>query len=305
MKKIFILTISALLLWPASPSQACDMCGCSAGGQFFGMLPLLQGRYASLRTQQQWFRHPQTSLNQIDGQALTYDRMQSVELWLRWQEGERWQYFLQLPYRFHDRMSTNGVMSSIAGMGDVQFTTFYKWLKPKSMGDWQHSSSIGLQLGAPTGLFQQRDQQMRMLPEAFQTGTGSWSLQPQLFYTLSKGNSGLQLEARRRGFTTNELDFKMGTQWGGSLQYFLNRQGKRVRWMHYGGVTADYAEAETLYGQKNSATGGQIYGFSGGTDVYTGKSALHLLAQLPVYQVIGTGQPASTFRWMIGYSRTF
>lgn len=305
MRKILSILILSAVALNASPSLACDMCGCSAGGQFFGMLPVLQGRYASLRSQQQWFRHPQTSLNQIDGEALSHDRMQSVELWIRWQEGERWQYFLQLPYRFHHRMSSSGVVSSIAGMGDMQFTVFYKWLMPKSTGDWLHSSSVGLQLGAPTGLFQQRDQQKRMLPEAFQTGTGSWSLQTQLFYTLSKGNGGLQLEARRRGFTTNELDFKMGAQWGASLQYFHNRQGKRVRWMHYGGLTADYAQAEVLYGQKKSATGGQIYGLSSGTDVYTGKSAMHLLAQLPVYQLIGTGQPASTFRWMLGYSRTF
>lgn len=305
MKKTIILLFLSLFVLQVPSTQACDMCGCSAGGQFLGMLPVLQGRYASLRTQQQWFRHPQTSLNQIDGEALTHDRLQSIELWFRWQGGDRWQYFLQLPYRFHDRLSNTGVMSSIAGPGDAQFTAFYKWLLPKSTGDWQHSSSAGLQLGAPTGLFQQRDAQRRLLPEAFQTGTGSWSLQTQVFYTLSKGNSGLQLEARRRGFTTNELDFKMGTQWGGSLQYFHNRQGKRVRWMHYGGVTADRAGAETLYDQKKSATGGQIFGLSGGTDVYTGKSALHLLAQLPVYQVIGTGQPASTFRWMIGYSRTF
>jgi len=285
--------------------SACDFCGCGPAGQFFGMLPILEGQYASLRTQQQLFRHPEGMANQLDGTPLRYDRLQSAELWLRWQPAPRWQIIAQLPWRYHQRLGSNGVASEISGIGDITLTTFYKWIQPNVEKTWQHGLSVGAQVGLPTGPYQQRDAQKRMLPPPFQTGTGSWSGMGQLFYTLSKGSQGVQLEARARSFTTNELDFNPGSAVGSSLQYFINRQGKMLRYMHYAGFTVDRLFADTDFGQPKAGTGGQVYGLSAGTDLYTSKSAWHLLAQLPVYQVMGAAQPVGTYRVMLGYSRAF
>jgi hypothetical protein len=190
-------------------------------------------------------------------------------------------------------------------MGDVQLTAFYKILKPKTDKKWGHALSAGMQLIAPTGAYQQRDNQRRLLPEAFQIGTGAWGSQVQAFYSLSRNLSGLQLEGRLRQHLPNELDYQMGTAMGGSLQYFTNKQGKRLRWMYYGGLTFDHLAADKNYGQAKLSTGGKTLGLSAGVDVYTSKSAFHLLALLPAYQELYAAQPVGVFRAMLGYSRTF
>jgi hypothetical protein len=298
---LFILLFSLF----TSTSSACDVCGCGPAGQFFGMLPVLEGRYASLRSQQQLFRHPSTAENLLNGEALTHDHLQSLELWMRWQLDDRWQLIMQLPYRHHARYSSAGLASNISGMGDVQLTAFYKILKPKPDKKWGHALSAGMQVVAPTGAYQQRDDQRRLLPEAFQIGTGAWGAQMQAFYSLSRNLSGLQLEGRVRQHLPNELDYQMGTAMGSSLQFFTNKQGKRFRWMYYGGLTFDYLAADKNYGAAKLSTGGKTLGLSAGIDLYTSKSAFHLLALLPTYQELYAAQPVGVFRAMLGYSRTF
>lgn len=303
MNKNLIFALFFVLL--ALPGKACDVCGAGAGGQFFGVLPVLEGRYASLRSQQQLFKHPATAENMLNGEALTYDHLQSVELWLRWQLDDRWQLILQLPYRQHQRWAASGVAASIQGAGDAQLTAFYKILSPKAGQGWGHGLSGGLQLIAPTGLYQQRDEQRRLLPEPFQLGGGAWGSQLQGFYTLSKNNRGWQLEGRVRAFAPNELDYQRGTAMGSSLQYFANVQGKRLRWMYYGGMTVDQVQPDRSYGQLKGNTGGSLWGLSAGIDLYTAKSAFHLMAQTPFYQEVYAAQPVNLFRALLGYSRSF
>lgn len=301
----FFLLCSLLAALLAKPAKACDFCGCGPAGQFFGMLPIFDGRYASVRTQQQQFRHPKTAANMLDGEAIRYDRMQSLELWMRWQPDSNWQIIVQLPWRYHERVGDNGSLSSISGAGDASITAFYKLRLPQFKGQWQQSASLGMQIGLPTGPYQQRDQYKRLLPMPFQTGTGSYSGMAQAFYTLSKNMQGLQLEGRVRQFTTNELDFRPGNAFGASAQWFKNRQGKRLRYMHYAGCTYDQLGYDREFGFDKSNTGGSVVGLSAGTDVYTAKSAIHLLAQLPLAQQLGAVQPINTFRLMLGYSRAF
>ncbi|MFN3530043.1 MAG: hypothetical protein ACK417_09015 [Bacteroidia bacterium] len=294
--------LAALL---SKPAKACDFCGCGPAGQFFGMLPILDGRYASIRTQQQQFKHPATTANTLDGEAIRYDRMQSLELWVRWQLDSSWQIIVQMPWRHHDRIGKQGSLSSISGPGDASITAFYKLKLPALKGNWQQSASLGAQSGLPTGPYQQRDAKKRLLPMPFQTGTGSYSAMLQAFYTLSRSSKGLQVESRIRRFTTNELDFKPGNALGASAQLFSNRQGKRLRYMHYAGCTYDRLDYDYEFGQAKANTGGAIFGLSAGTDVYTAKSAFHLLAQLPLVQQLGAAQPINSFRLMLGYSRAF
>ncbi len=300
-KSFFILLFLSL----GQQSIACDLCGCGPAGQFFGMLPILEGRYASLRYQQQFFEHPKTALNTLDGEALQADVMQSMELWMRWQLDARWQIIAQLPYRQHQRLSASGSVVDISGPGDFQLTAFYKLWQRNDSSRWQQAVSAGAQLILPTGPYQQRDTQRRLLPELFQLGTGAWGMQMQAFYTLSRNGRGMQLESRLRAHQANELDYQRGPAWGNSLQLFVNRQGKRLRYMHYVGATADQVWADKSYGQPQSSTGGTLWGLSAGTDLYTAKSAVHFLIQLPVYQVIATGQPINRYRLMLGYSRSF
>lgn len=300
-KSFFVLLFLSL----GQQSIACDLCGCGPAGQFFGMLPILEGRYASLRYQQQRFDHPQTPLNTLDGEALTQDVLQAAEVWMRWQLNERWQLIAQLPYRHHARYTNQGRAVDISGPGDFQLTAFYKLWQSNDSSRWQQALSAGAQLVLPTGPYQQRDAQRRLLPELFQLGTGAWGMQWQAFYTLSRQGKGVQLESRWRAHQANELSYQRGPAWGTSLQLFVNRQGQRLRYMHYAGATVDQVWADKSFGQLQHSTGGSMWGLTAGTDVYTAKSAVHLLLQLPVYQVIATGQPINRYRLMLGYSRSF
>lgn len=286
-------------------ATACDICGCGPAGQFFGMLPIFEGRYASLRYQQQWFTHPETPLNTLDGEALRHDVMQSMEWWMRWQLDERWQLIAQLPYRHHARIGSQGTAVEISGPGDFQITAFYKLWESRDSSRWQQAMTGGAQLVVPTGPYQQRDAKRRMLPEEFQLGTGAWGMQWQFFYTISRNGKGVQLESRWRAHLANELGYQRGPAWGNSIQLFVNRQGKRFRWMHYAGATADQVWSDNSFGERQFSTGGSSWGLSAGTDLYTSKSALHFLFQLPVYQVLTSGQPVNRYRLMLGYSRNF
>lgn len=280
-------------------TQACDVCGCAAGGYYLGIMPQQNNNFIGLR-----YRN---SIYDGHGGLVPYgahDIFQSTELFGRYYLHPRVQLLGFVPFSFNQRIQTDREMK-VQGLGDVLFLANYQlWntMRGNNLESWRHSFFVGGGLKLPTGQFRFSDMDATQVNNAnFQLGTGSLDYLLSTNYTLRWKAWGLNLEGSVKINGKNEDDYRFGTRLSGNGNLFLIRQlSKSLAIMPYAGLYAEKSSADWQHGAEVESTGGPLLASNTGLDIYLNQRwALGVKYQLPIYQDLASGHLDAKRRFMV------
>lgn len=294
MKNIKQALLSSFILYLLSLNlYSCDICGCAAGANYLGVLPQFDRNLAGLRLQYSRALHPPGNFNanDLDSRVLE-DRFYTTEAWLRFYPSERWQLFVHIPYGVNQRVETERT-TTIEGIGDIRLNLNYTLINygDSITKDWKNLLLAGAGVGLPTGKYQQRDNARLMLPALFQIGTGAFTYQANLNHTIRYRTWGLNtwLVYRFRG--ENELSYDFGDHASFTSTLFYWGEHKDGYYMPNLGVSYDHFARDYQYDIERPETGGSIWNFNLGVDLYLGRFLINTFVQLPISQELPKVQP--------------
>ena len=305
MKKISLIFLLIVVL--LQPTLGCDVCGCSLGGNYFGILPQFNKNFVGLRWSQAKF-HSYIYGGAVLPAQYSNDTYNKVELWGRYYVNEKLQVFGFIPY-IHNDMNGSDQVVSAHGLGDV--TLMANYLIINTGGDrtrlFKHSLMAGGGIKLPTGDFNLEDKG-KIINRNFQMGTGSVDFLISAVYTVRYGKLGMNVESGYKLNTRNSHDYLFGNQFHLSSQLFYWEKIKSFSLLPNAGVyyeTADHHRDGEII-QAN--TGGSSFLLTAGLETYYKVITVGLNYKHPLMQQYNSDETAditSKDRWMISLTYNF
>jgi len=294
------LLLTVTLLAMGSAASACDVCGCSIGGNYFGILPQFQRHFVGLRWSEQSSRSAHSQSAAQSGHFDSDEHFRTVDVLGRFYPTRRLQVLTLVPY--HDfRRRESGVLTHAQGLGDVSVLGSYILL---NTGDslnrrWQHTLTLGGGVKLPTGQHRLRGDDGEVLLPNLQPGSGSTDFMLSATYTLRRGAWGMNADLLARLNTANNQAYRFGHRLSGSAKFFYWKNlRRRLTLLPNVGVFADAAQPNRDGRYEAEATGGFIALTTAGLDVYAGRFSTGFTFQKPAYQHLGEGKIQAAARWM-------
>jgi hypothetical protein len=304
MKRFVAITI--LSLASIQPILACDVCGCSLGGNYFGILPLYNKNFVGLRWSQAKF-HSYIAPTQYLTAQQSDDTYSKVELWGRYYLTKRIQLFAFIPYAYNDMNGTDQVVSA-KGLGDVNIMANYVIINTgASKSDFKHMLITGGGIKLPTGKFNLTDKG-KIINRNFQMGTGSVDFNINAVYTLRYKKTGINLETGYKINTRNHDDYLFGNQYRASAQLFIWQKVGSFSFLPHGGVNYEQAAMHKDAQIIQVNTGGSALLGAGGMDIYFNRFTLGVNFQQPItqhYNSDATADITSKGRWTTSLTYNF
>jgi hypothetical protein len=208
MKKYLIILISLIYLLPL---KACDVCGCGIRDASFNMGFAQSIRAHLFLTGVQQFSF-QTQVNQYT----VADRVTRIPLQYIHQISDKWQAQVSTDIQQIQRnnaFNENTKWSQITP-SDLFISGNYRLFDNRKNIFTPHHYLwfVGGTLKLPTGYYQSRDNQKRMLPMQLQSGNGSYAAGIQTSFSYRYKSWGLNSMFQTLANATNELSYRQGAQ---------------------------------------------------------------------------------------------
>ncbi|GLU55365.1 hypothetical protein [Dyadobacter frigoris] len=276
-----------LLLW--SPTTfACDACGCSNSGAYFGLMPQSNKSLLGIRYNRMNFvTHPDSHV------LRTEETFNVTEVYARFFPIKRVQVMAFLPYRFAQQVTTSDTKKQ-NGLSDVTVLVNYNVIntlmdKEKS-SDFNHTLMIGGGIKLPTGRFRYDENNVTDVANAnFQSGTGTTDFILNAFYTINKDQWGLAMNVSRKFNTTNSDHYRFGNQLYGTADLYRSFKVGSYSLTPNVGVYAEKSELGVRDGKKVLETGGTLLNGTVGLTLFANRWTLGVSGQKPLSQNLSTG----------------
>lgn len=290
------------------PTHACDVCGCSLGGNYYGILPQFNKNFIGLRWSQAKFYAYMNHNSPNLSPEYSYDTYTKAELWGRFYVNKRFQVFAFVPYAYNDM---NGSEQKISNRGLSDVTVMGNYILVNT-GDnetsrWKHTLMIGGGVKLPTGKNNLKDNGLLVNPN-FQLGTGSLDFLANAVYTIRYQKLGFNTEAGYKMNTRNRDDYLFGNQFHASGQFFFWQNVGSFSFLPNAGV---YAEQSTQHKDGNAIqtnTGGYAVLATAGLETYFKRLTAGINYKHPVKQKFNSDEIAeitSKDRWMVSLTYSF
>jgi hypothetical protein len=283
----YLLAI-ALFAGLATGARACDICGCSAGGSYFGILPRFGKHFVGVRYQYSAFSstHPPTG---SESPSSSQEWFQTGELWGRYVIHPRLQLFAFLPYHHFERHADQK-MTTVDGLGDASLVA--NWMVFNT-GDslyhnWKQAFQIGGGVKLPTGQHLIVREGLLLNPN-LQPGTGTYDFPLNAIYTLRHKKWGMNTELQYRMNGVNKNGYQFGNRASTALQLFYWHNLKKCALLPQAGITGEFAQADQKNKIAQDNTGGQAVYATAGVNIYFRRIAVGMNVNQPVYQHLGNG----------------
>lgn len=290
MKRLLFLLLAGVVLVVPRDVRACDVCGCSGGGGYFGILPQFQRHFAGMRWQERILDsyHPASSLESASTSRSTF---RTLDLWGRWYPLRRVQVLVFMPVHFFEQ-NENQVLTKTRGLGDATLLANYSLL---NTGDsmthtWKHSLQMGMGVKLPTGRYRMTDTEGITYNPNLQPGTGSTDVLLNLVYTIRRRALGVQIDAQTRLNTSNAKHYQFGHRQNAAVRCFWWKNlGNNISILPRAGYVLDAAKKDEWYGSLQQQTGGYATYLDLGVDLYFNKLAVGVGYQSPLSYDLGGG----------------
>ncbi|MBL0740677.1 hypothetical protein JI741_05580 [Chryseolinea sp. Jin1] len=301
-----MMVLILLSLAASCPARACDVCGCSLGGNYFGILPLYNKNFVGLRWSQAKF-HSYIAPTQYLSAQQSNDTYAKVELWGRYYLTKRIQLFAFVPYAYNNMNGTDQAVSA-SGLGDISIMANYVVVNTgESKSDFKHTLIAGGGVKLPTGKFDLEDKG-KIINRNFQLGTGSVDFNVNAVYTLRYKKTGINVETGYKINTRNSHEYLFGNQYRASAQLFYWQTAGAFSFLPHAGMNYEQAAMHKDGDIIQVNTGGSAWLGSGGVDIYINRFTLGVNYQKPVsqhYNSDATADITSKARWTTSLTFNF
>lgn len=280
------LLVFALLTGAMAGVNACDICGCSSGGSYFGILPRFGKHFAGVRYQYRAFSSAHPAING-EQPASSREWYQTGEIWGRYVPHPRIQIFGFLPYHHFERQEDRS-QSTVNAMGDAGLVANLIVLNTGDSlyNSWKQALQIGGGVKMPTGRHLIVQEGLLLNPN-MQPGTGTWDFPLNAIYTIRRNRVGMNAELQYRINGTNKNRYRFGNKTIASAQVFYWQNLKRFSLLPQGGLSFESAGADRKNGIVQDYTGGEAVYATAGINMYYKRLALGMNVNQPVYQHLG------------------
>ncbi len=297
MKKIIITLYLLIIL--ASGSIACDVCSCSSGGSYYGILPQFQKHFIGVR-----WTGSSSSASHIPSYIAdeiytppTRITLHSAELWGRFYLAKRLQLFVFIPFNVLTEKENN-VATTIFGLSDATLMANYAIINTGDslMKKLKHTVLLGGGVKFPTGKFRSIDDGSAANPN-MQTGTGSFDFIVNGVYTMRYKKAGINTEASYRFNTANRDNYRFGNRLNLTFKTFLWLKAKNFSFLPNAGLSFENAQKNTRKNSEKYYTGGNALYATAGMETYFKKFNLGFSFQQPVAYNLAEGliKPAQRY----------
>lgn len=295
--RTLIITVTLLLL--SVKATGCDICGCSMGGSYLGILPQFHKNFVGFRYSEQssWASHSKSRL--ASGIYESEERFRSYDLMTRFYPFNRLQAVVLLPY-LHFNKTEDETSTQTNGLGDVTLMANYLVF---DTGDslkrnWRQTITIGGGAKLPTGNYSQHNSDGTLLNPNLQTGSGSVDFLAALSYTLRYRRWGFIGSAQGRLNTANKNNYQFGNRVNGSVSVFYWQNIKRFSLLPNIGAFTDWSLPNYDGNSEVEGTGGHISLATAGVDLYFGRFSAGFTYQHPIEQELGAGKVKGRDRFL-------
>lgn len=290
---IRLFIVAVLVLFASSSAYACEVCGCSLGGNYFGILPQFHGHFVGLRHQYRSFRSEHLPLFNESEILVSHEYFHTTELWGRWNPSKKVQLFAFVPVNFM-RKQEAGITTLENGLGDVSLIANVVLL---NTGDdirntWKHALQLGGGVKIPTGRSNLKLADGEVNPN-FQLGTGSFDFPLNAIYTVRYKRAGFSTEVNYRINTANHDGYRFGNQLNTAARLFYWQQAGLVNFLPSVGTLWEYAAQSLENGVRQDLSGGQSIWLTAGLDVFFNRFSVGVSYQQVMYQHLSDGQLTS------------
>lgn len=308
MKKIITTLLVISIISLTNRVDACDVCGCSLGGGYYGILPQFNKNFVGLRWSQAKFYAHMNHDSEYLGEEYSNDVYNKMELWGRFYVNKRMQVFAFVPYSFNTMDGTEQKVRT-RGLSDVTAVVNYMLLNSgkDSTAVLQHTWMVGGGLKLPTGNYDLEDQGKLVNPN-FQLGTGSTDFLVSTMYTVRYKKIGFNAETGYKINTRNSNDYLFGNQFHASAQFFYWQNVKWLTLLPNAGIYYEAAQKHKAGEIVQPNTGGSALLVSTGLETYIRQFTLGVSYKHPIAQRYNTDEISSIEskqRWMMSLTYNF
>lgn len=300
MKKI-IVAFGLLLM--AYSAIACDVCGCSVGGNSMGILPRFNKHFIGVRSTYSSFTSTHPSLFEGSTALQSKEYFSTTTLWGRYIPHKRVQLFAQIPYNYFVR-EEEGKKTITQGVGDISLLANYMVFNTtdSNKSKVKHSLQFGGGIKLPTGAYN-KNEDGSLLNINMQPGSGSYDIPLNLIHTLRIKAFGVNTEMSYTFTTTNPNDYKQGNKFLGAVNFFYWKNYRNTSFLPQVGIRQEHFGVDIFDGGKVDYTGGSTTQLSIGTDVYFYKWGLGAQLRTPLRSSVGEGfiKPNPTLNFNLLY----
>ncbi|MBK8555713.1 MAG: hypothetical protein IPL65_08070 [Lewinellaceae bacterium] len=300
------LYTAVVLLLCAGTLQACDVCGCSVGGQYAGILPQFHRNFIGTRISGQTFRTAHSAWALANDYEVSEEVVYSIDLLARMYVGRRIQILGVVPYLNFQR-NGEGSTANTSGFGDVAIMASYVLLQSDAHPQhrWQQQLLLSGGLKMPTGPSRLMDGSGLVLPAGLQPGTGSWDMLTGVNYTIRQGAWALNTDILARFNTASQNAYRFGNRLSASTRLFYWQKTGKSTLLPHTGALLELANRDVDPAGLTEATGGYAVWGSLGADWIYGHFALGANYLIPIHQYLGTGRTESRQRWNLSINYLF
>jgi hypothetical protein len=280
------LLILLVLQTIAAGTSACDVCSCSSGGSYYGILPQFQKHFIGVRWTGRSFtsHHPPSNIADQIALPPSEENFNTVELWGRFYPVKRVQVFAFLPYNIFNK-NENGNTTTVNGLGDAMLLANYAVI---NTGDSmfkkvKHTLLLGGGAKFPTGKYNADKEGIELNPN-LQTGTGSFDFILNTNYTLRYNKAGMNAEFSYRLNTANKNDYRFGDKLNASLRFFTWLKTKSVSFLPNIGATFEHSEKDLKSNVREYYSGGNVVYGTAGIETYLKRFNIGFTFQQPLYR---------------------
>lgn len=255
----------------AACSIACEICGGSAVGQTYGLLPGTSKHFAGIRWHSRAFHTTHVPLNeQIASRWVSRERYMTTEAWGRYALSDKFQVYAVVPFHYFTRME-DGHVQEKSGVGDMSVNVGYEVVNTyndTSSTKYNHYLLVTAGVNMPTGSFDAGMDWEEVNPN-FQTGSGSWDMLANVNYSVQRNKTGIQADVFYRYNTKNSYGYRFGQSLGVQSRLFYKYQlNSNAMLVPQGGVRVDVSAPDYNVTHDNSLSGGKMSSWQVGADLY-------------------------------------
>jgi hypothetical protein len=278
-----LLMLAAVSLFVTVQSYACDVCGCSLGGSYYGILPQFGKNFVGLRWSQAKF-YAHMNHGTVLGEEHSNDTYAKVELWGKYYINDKIQLFAFVPYSYNNMDGTEQKIKT-HGIGDVSILANYLIAntgkdKTKKL---KHILMAGAGVKLPTGKYDLEDNGL-IVNRNFQLGTGSLDFVLSGVYTIRYQKVGLNSEVGYKINTRNSNEYLFGNQFHASTRFFYWQNIESLSLLPNVGVYYEQAMHHQNGEIIQANTGGNALLLSAGMEMYYSSFSVGFTFQNPIRQ---------------------
>lgn len=294
MKYLAMVILASSLL--AQPIYACNMCGCSSGNQYIGLLPQNSKSFVGLQYIYRSFSSIAHADDNTAMQESSREYYHTAQLWTRANIGKRWQVLAFVPFMYN-RQQQQYMTTETSGLGDISVIGNYNLINTGTCA-CQHKLFAGGGIKLPTGKYDPASVTEDGLPN-MQPGTHSWDFITNVNYTIRYNAAGINTDASYVITTANPDNYKFGNRLSIGATAFYEYTFKKLSVIPQAGIRHDRVakdyEDYTAREKDEDGGGWQLYATQG-VQLYYRRLGFQAMCYEPISQHYASGMVNTRLR---------